>query len=423
MPASRFVFAGRREKRHFSENLAAESQLPIDLISFALGDPHGCGNDTGGNRNTLLLAHVGRVFLSTDDDVIAEPRTLAGEEPPIFSSSGDPTEVIAFEDQDSAKQSTSPLTGCLLDAHEALLGHPLEALRDASTPVQGARVMVTSSGIVGDCGAQFPSFYLWNHIGVERQLCDLDDHRYERVAYSRQILRVVRRPTVTAGTLLMSTHFALDARQLLPPFMPVLRGQDLNFAKVLRLCFDHGFIGHVPVAMPHVPIDKREVLRGSLWPRNRGRAFGVILSACLDGISSAALHSRDTGLARLRACGRQLQELASASPQELSKLVARQLLDQEAGRLRRLHERLMRHEGSTRPWVRDMRSMLEDRVAMLLGSCSLAAYDLSHGRDETAQIQLTQLLISRFGALLEHWPTLFTAAKTLRERGRGLFLE
>ena len=93
----RVQMATAADKQRFADRIAKEAQLPPGLVAFALTDSQGCEHDTGSNRNALLLGHAGLPFLSTDDDVVCEPRTYVRREGLRFSSSGDPTDLVVVE--------------------------------------------------------------------------------------------------------------------------------------------------------------------------------------------------------------------------------------------------------------------------------------------------------------------------------------
>src|SRR5437763_1245332 len=63
------------DKEAYAVRLTASSGVDPAVIRFALTDAYGCGHDTGGNRNALLLAHAGTSYVTADDDTISVLRT------------------------------------------------------------------------------------------------------------------------------------------------------------------------------------------------------------------------------------------------------------------------------------------------------------------------------------------------------------
>jgi hypothetical protein len=430
-------YADRDARAAFAERLARAAGLPPDLLRFALGDPHGCGMDAGANRNALLLAHPGRLLLTSDDDVLCEPHRSPAADPKLrLTADNDPTAVTLFTDLATARAECPPSPADLFAAHEALLGRGLGALLAARDPEQtaidplapsllralaggGARVAVTSSGILGDCGARFPSFYLWRP-EVRAQLAALEPEAYAARVLSRQIQRLAPGPTVTSGAFFMSTHVAYDQRAALPPFSPTLRGQDLLFGRLLKTCWEDQLIGHVPAAVLHVPADPRTAAPDRLWPADRTPAWGHILDACLrklDPLADAAA----PGEARLRLIGRGLRELAAGEPPELDRLVRSASADSAGARLRVWSELLSLAPAPPTRWWVDLERQYQETVPLLSPQVEAAAAELVERRGLPEAKRLTRVLLADFGQLLDAWPAILDAARALDRQDRGLF--
>ncbi|HEY0709950.1 MAG TPA: hypothetical protein VGG33_24260 [Polyangia bacterium] len=231
--------------------MATRAGVDPEVAHFALADLLDCRHDTGSNRNALLLAHIGHAFVSSDDDVLCEPR-LAPDNGSWLHLTGKsaPTRVRLFGSVEEANAAHPITNACVFAAHEALLGKSVGALlaaRPASATktddlgsgtrralVAGkARVSVTSSGIVGDCAARFPDFYLWEP-EVRSQLQDASFETYRSLVESRQISRSAATLTIASSPFLMSTHLAFAGDVVLPPFFPVLRGIDAK-----KRCHQH----------------------------------------------------------------------------------------------------------------------------------------------------------------------------------------
>jgi hypothetical protein len=430
-------YADNTRKINFAKRIASRAELRPDLLAFALGDSYDCGRDTGSNRNALLLAHVGRSFLSSDDDVVCEPRGTI-EAGPLWrlTSKSDPTTVTLYESLAGARSEVSPASKCIFEAHESLLGRTLGELvidlgsrGSAIEAVPGstlrglvdgsARIAVTSSGIVGDSGARFPGFYLWRS-EVRDQLTIVSDSIYERLVSSRQIAKIVRTPTVTTGHFLMSTHLAFDQiDRPLPPFFPVMRGQDLTFGRVLRLCHAGNHIGHVPYAMIHQPVEDRLVSMSNLWPTDGTPAFANILELCLEASSPGLLNSaldRD----RTRALGRALRELAALDVLEFESIVRTKLIEKTANRVVEQGRQLDALSNTT-AWSRDLERLRNQTILRWQDDIPVAASELVASRGTIEGARLTRNLIAAYGELLESWSDITTAAKDLENRGQGLF--
>ena len=423
------------ERDALAGRLAAAAGVEPRLVRFAFGEVAGCSHDTGGNRNALLLATAGLPFLSSDDDVIGDPQrplagAAAGDDRLHLVSAGDPTTVTLFESAEAAAAAAARSPRCLFEAHEELLGRPLAALVAARGPAGvrlddadpatlvllgggRARVALTSSALLGDSGAAFPSFYLWSP-AIARQLAGADDARYARLIESRQILRAVPSVTVSDGTFVMATHLALANDLLLPPFLPVLRGQDLLFGRTLRLCAPGDLVAHLPAAVLHAPLEPRRATIDRLWPADATAVkTAAILDACL-AVAGAGLASAAPGEARLRLLGRHLQEQGALAPDDLASLLRERLLADAAPRLAACSA-MLADAAAPGPWLRDLERYLHHQMEHLARAQVLVPVDLLPAAAGTDQAPARlQALLRDWGRLMESWPALYQAARAVR---------
>ncbi len=94
---------------------------------------------------------------------------------------------------------------------------------------------MTTNGWAGDCGWRSPTFYMLLTGDSWRRLTRSPE-AWRAATASKEIVRFVPRPTVGNGDSFMATLFTgLDNRRLLPPFPPVLWGEDLLFGVTLQL--------------------------------------------------------------------------------------------------------------------------------------------------------------------------------------------
>jgi hypothetical protein len=419
-------------KRAYAERLAVHLGADPALLRFALLDELGAGTDTGANRNALLLGCAGEALLSADDDTVCElgawPDAPGGLS---LSSRRDPTSVIPFADREAALAALRSVPGCLLDMHEGLMGRTVSAclrevpdervdLADLAPRTAdvlthtGAKVVASFTGLAGDCGARYPSFYLWS--GAARSLLD-DDDRYAALLHSRQVVRLVARPTIGSGGFSMSTGFALDAGLCIPPFFPVMRGADLTFGQIVTRCDETALFAYLPVAIGHHPLDVRRVRREDLWERAPEVNTYGLLSCCLSAVG-ASLATAARGEARLRLMGRLLTELAALPAPELEVLLAERRARVMAHQLSTL-ERLA--DGSAgRLWVKDF-ARYRQGCQEVIERGSLAPADLPGSEAEA--MALFRRCLDHYGRLLQIWPEVHAAAATLRRRGAGLWLQ
>jgi hypothetical protein len=124
--------------------------------------------------------------------------------------------------------------GALLTAHLDWLG----------SRVDGGRVVLTMSGLLGDCGADAPVFELMQQgRGAPRR---------------RQVQRGCRQATLTPVDHLMSYAYGCINDELLPPFMPMGRNQDGAFAAAVAATLPGATLCHLPFYVQHIPATRRD---------------------------------------------------------------------------------------------------------------------------------------------------------------------
>ena len=289
-PEIRYV--GLREREAFVDCVAA---LGIDpaVTRFGLFDVMACGFAAGANRNALLLAAAGERFLSVDDDVVCalapSPDGTSGVE--LFAGRADEYEhynpadfwffgdraaldrAIRLEDR-TRSRSTRALLGRELAACAPPSGEPLVEDRLAPSFGSGsaraaARCASRCPACFGDIGWYAPTWLLLL-TGASRERLTGSEAAYLGACASRQVLRVVARPTITDGRFFQSTVLGLDNRIPLPPFMPAQRYEDGVFRIALRTCFPDSYVAHLPWAMAHEAEAGRRWARGDIWSHRRG---------------------------------------------------------------------------------------------------------------------------------------------------------
>jgi hypothetical protein len=426
------LYLDRVGKRALADQLARTADVRPEVARFGLLDTDGVGFDAGANRNAVLLALAGRAFLSADDDTVAELSAPYGNGTSAalaLSASPDPTQVRLYLDQQAAERAVRPLAPDLFQAHEGLLGRPVTTLMQAassidlepmSTPVWRtlltgqARVAATFPGLVGDSGARHATFYLWRPEVREQLLEARSDYR--QLVCSRQIVRCAPRPTITESGLAMSTSFAADNRELLPPFFPVSRGEDLVFGQVLRLCFDHRLLAHLPFTLAHRPLARPAARRDDIWKRAPRLQLYQLVAAALTAIAPA-LRNVAPGVPRMRALGRQLQELAAVPGPGFLEVV-RPLIWR--GVTRQLSEVEAASAGlpPSLPWLCDWKRFAAAQLAQLRSQRGMEPADVQSVRSPaSSSLPRAQHLIGRYGRLLEAWPALWAEARRLGDRG------
>lgn len=425
---ARMFYAGREEKERFIRDLAGEGVSPEDA-EFALSDPESCAFTPGANRNALLLETSGEMFVGVDDDTVCRTASPPSTTPGLsLSSESDPTEFWFHADRDTLLAAARFEPRDFAGGHEALLGRAVASCAPDPESVDfdridsrfvrrllegDVRVRVTLSGILGDSGMGSNGGYLLLD-GPSRERFVSSEPAYRSAWSSREVMRSVVRPTITNRPYFMTYGAGFDNRDLLPPFMPVLRNEDGIFGLVLRQGWERSCVGHLPWMLFHAPMDART-------PRRAGQP-----GADFNELAVAALASIDPGLVkpdgapRLRALGRHLTDLASLGPGGFEDALRRLLFLRAEGSVAGMHALLERFGGAPDYWARDLRGSLERTRAAVSADDYPTPRDLQEGRTPAEARERGRRLLGRYGRLLESWPDLVQAARTLKTRGRTL---
>jgi hypothetical protein len=187
---------------------------------------------------------------------------------------------------------------------------------------------------------------------------------------------------------------------------------------MVRWCWDDCFFGYLPAALAHLPVDTRSVDPKSLWCFSaQGGLFDLIMNALV--IASAGVDVAPSGAPRLKLLGRRLAELASRAWPEFRELVrAQQWRSAERGAAH--IEFITRGVDASHPWARDARAFALARLTALREPDNLESLSGGDDRSPEARRGRLQRLLQRYGELLEAWPEIFDAAKSLRQQGRTL---
>lgn len=440
---TKILYAGRRERVQFANDLVAVGGLPADIVRFALFDVERCGNAYGVSRNALMLDSVGHAVFSADDDTVCRiatsPNPVAGVR---FATAWDPADLWFFPDRERALRSATFVDEDILSVHEQVLGGDVRALlgfsgngekpalpnhkssfENLSEGIFG-KVLATFNGLVGDCawGSPFGDWggpmgcLLLNGASHKRLVQSEADYR--TACTTREIMRVVDRPTLCRETLFMTVFMALDNRDLLPPFFPVKRGEDILFGLSLNRCVPHGYVGQLPRALVHAPVERRIFSKGEILRSASGFDTAKLLIACIKSYGEKSTGGNvEVGL---RALGDHLVELASMRASDFRETVRDQVWKNTNSFIAMMEQRLQASDGLPRFWATDVNKFIERLSEAVRKPDYCVPLDLLHGRSHEEVRELAQRLVLNFGQLLRWWPAIVEMARELRVRGQRL---
>jgi hypothetical protein len=419
-------YAGLEEKIAFAKKLAKKGKIPENAVYFAcIGDKQHAMTTVGANRNVLLLHTVGDMILSADDDTLCRSAiSPTMKEGLALSSGGSPLEVHFFPDRESAMQSVHFVEQDFIALHEQWLGKDVRGCiavwgRDGKVSLdhadpqllrrlatQQGKVALTLNGVIGDCSWDNPYYYLFQDDNTFVRLTQSEqDYRLART--SREMIQVACQNTLTEkADTIFAICMGLDNRDLLPPFTPIGRAEDIAFGIALSKCFSGNYAVHLPWALPHIPREVRSYSAQQLF----SIGFNSWIPSCIDLF--------DPGFAitpseRLQKLGYYLKEIGSLPKAAFEEFIRLHLWRSMSALISELEKRIQNDEAPPAFWLRDARAFItQARQSALLPVEQL--YMLSGGQE------VLQRLMIRFGQVLEWWPVMMETARQLRSEGDRL---
>jgi len=408
---------GRPERRDLVARLV-RAGCPEDVVSFALFGPAWHGRSAGANRNAVLLAMMGRLLVSIDDDTEARgtesPCSVAG----ASWRAGDawspdpavPCDIWTFPSRDALVAGHEWRDIDVIDRHQRVLGRDVRACLRAIDPGPpsletdvpvATRVVVSLNGLAGDCGWRTPSHYLWT-TGATLDRLTMSPEHYADACCSREMLRVSRSCTfVKQSNNLMATFFGVDNRTLLPPFMPIGRGQDVLFGLLVSCCIEGACFAHLPWALLHTPVEQRTFARDDMLAAAMGVDLSVVLAALVR--DCAPLSSVGDDASRLRELGRALEDVAVQGPSQAAARIRDSVL-----RLTTCHVNTLEmttHAGHERSgWSHDVARYLDAwKISTRRRDYHIPVECLA-GTDGRGALSRLLAYVHDFARLLQWWP-------------------
>jgi glycosyltransferase involved in cell wall biosynthesis len=420
-------YTGEKDVANYARRLAQASGVPLETVEFALAGDALYGVTTGASRNALLLDSAGQLSLQIDDDAVACLAHPPAAEPGVaFSSNPDPTEFWFFESRESLMQSAHFRQADVAALHETLLGKPLSGCVDStggsldlreSRPLHdelllrgGPQVLVTCAGIAGDSGIGATGYFFVDP--ASRRRLTKSEEFYRAVVESRQVMRTVRKPTVCPGAGFLSFNIGLDHRELLPPFMPVMRGSDAIFSAILRQVFPDAAVGFLPQCLRHLPAKPRSQDFEELWSEVTRASFSTILLLAI-GSCPETLRGQ-SAVEGLRRLGSHLVTIASSPLDDFEEFLRTSAWRSACGTLGEA-ERFLQKSETNGDFLRNyQRRYLALARQSLLRAEYVVPRDLMQIAGFDRARSMSRELVRRFGEVLESWPALVAAAKSLR---------
>ena len=422
-PGLTVYYAGRAEKEAYISRLA---QLGIDpeTARFALLGENDDGLGTfGANRNCVLLDTVGECVLNVDDDVVCRS-TLHPRDSDQLRICGHlfPRDMWFFPERQAVLDHLPWGSVDILEEHQKLLGAPVGDLllkhRTNSTieledtcnhilmgVLRGdAVVSITIGGVAGDSGGNSSKFLL-NCLGQTKANLLSSRSVYDTAMSSREVLAVAKGYTVSHVPFCHTLNIGLDNCDVLPPFFPVARGEDMTFGLTAIHCFSGCFLGHLPVALLH--------------NAEAGRCYDDVpkfrMTQLITFLISSYHVPPGTGRSEaLRLTGRFLEELAAAPDKEFWDQISAFTMTAAANWMRGLNMLLNMFDDYPLHWRKDLQDFHSGWTALLNDPLFCIPIEYRERYPVEVARSKTRDIIKKAGKLLCAWPEMLAAARNLK---------
>ena len=424
-------YFGQTEQQSLLDNLSRQLPAHEEAIRFLADQSRWSDYWTSGlARNIALLLSSGRRLVMLDDDTICDVYD-PGRPKPNITFSDSPREADFFQNVQEWAPQRLALNPDPVDRHMQCLGTTFsEAVHvlgqsnlkpvgfTNASALEVAELQADSPVIITECGV-----FGCPGTNTNTWLPDMAPASIERMLASRQ------KTTNALNTRMVWTgrnqpHFSprpnmsaitgLDNRQTLPPYFPILRGEDRLFGYLLDFVFPTAVTLDYPWAIPHLPIPQRE-WRDIDRDFTPGASFPTFFFAqMLDYKASCHAEAPAVRLATLSAF---FCDLAATADDTLAASQRDAVLHNISGELRHLDELLASADSAPAQWQEYLNNGIE-QLNKAFDQASREDYPL---KGQPQSLEGTELIAfwkknwRGFAAALEAWPEIREAAAEIME--------
>jgi hypothetical protein len=418
---------GARERESLVAKLSSYVGVDASLLRFGLCGNRGFTTSVGSCRNTILLQTAGEMALSFDDDTACRT-ALTGNVNVLSLFPEHHDEYFFVSPQADQNEETGLIRweeADFLGSHERVLGRSIaECVADFGKQVSlgdfppflgpcdlgETTVLTTQPGLVGDCARSSTWFFLYGGRAARAEW-EKGNEKFVQTIRSRRVAQGSRSFCVRSGMDLMSFAYGFDNSEMLPPFMPVLRGQDQIFGTLL-LCYS-GVQATVPIAVQHESPEAR-----AYWSSGIDTAVRVTFSQVFAEGLRGLLGDRATrSITSLRSIGIQLVDVSQDETKFLSWTgsVGVRIADRQSDLLGRVYSEIENKSSEFGRQVERAMLIAEKRCS---ASESQAGKEVREDIGREVDFVTARNLVTRFGELLRVWSDVMQGARELKEAER-----
>lgn len=428
-------YMGQSEQQKLISSLVAKIPQHEDSIRFLADHTRWREHwTTGLARNFGLLLSCGRRLVMLDDDTICdvfEP----GKQRPDISISNTPRNADFFANENEWLDQRQALNPDPINRHMQCLGFTMSeaidkfgsgnlkpaGLAKADTEMlnelsAASKILVTECGSIG-CPGTANNTWLPFMSETSLQYMLASEHRTHHALNTRMIWNGRLQPHFGSRPN-MSQITGFDNREMLPPYLPILRGEDRLFGIMLNFVFPDSVTLDYPWAIPHLPMPARQ------WTEKDhdftvGSAFPFYYSEEIIGESQRC--QAEGPEARLADLTFWFKDLSAAPGKKLFETHRDLALQNISEHLQLLSDLSQKAEKAPEAW----KKYLEQGVNQLgasLGAVSSNDHPVKGQPDFLEGDELIQFWKQTWGDFaiaLEAWPEIRTAARQLQENQTG----
>lgn len=363
-------YFGRDEQRQLIENLVQSCPQHEDSIRFLVDPDQWQSHWTAGlNRNLALLLSCGRRLVMLDDDAVCDVYDAPNTNPSIsFSDLARDADFFASDEEWAHLK--QPLNPDPIKRHMQCLGlsfsgalrvlgntnfNPAGFRRASALEVNALEptspVLMTECGSLG-CPGTRTNTWLPDMSPASLASMLKSEQKTTNALNIRKVWSGRNHPHFSPRSN-MSQITGFDNREPLPPYLPIMRGQDRLFGHMLNFIHPSAVTLDYPWAVPHLPIPERRWRESDLSFKAAGsfpRFFFEGVLAAKENCVSGKVNDRFAYLSSW------FRDLAAAPDAELVDMYRQDRLDSTAALLGHLDELMKQAQTTPVNWQNYLRN-------------------------------------------------------------------
>jgi hypothetical protein len=422
------TYFGREDQARLIVGLSEKLPQYEQAIRFLVDTSKWQQHWTAGlNRNLALLLSCGRRLVMLDDDAVCDVYDAPGANQKItFSDAARDADFFASEAEWSHLH--QPLNPDPIKRHMQCLGltfsKALGVLGNTNLKPSGFQhatalevnslepdspVLMTECGSLG-CPGSMRNTWLPDMAPASLARMLKSEQKTTQALKSRKVWSGRSHPHFSPRSN-MSQVTGLDNRQLLPPYLPIMRGQDRLFGHMLSFIHPQAVTLDYPWAVPHLPVPDRQWQERDLSFKPGGSFprffFDRILGARENCVSGQVQE-------RLAYLSSWFMDMAAAPAATLTEMYRQERLDRSAAQLEHLDMLMKQAKSTPVPWQNYLRNGIQ-QLNSDLDTASRQDFEVS-GYPSTlkgeALIGFWRETWTGFAGALAAWPEIRKAAES-----------